>query len=172
MSKDYGDQAVCIRPMALRDLGRVVAIDRESFPTPWPREAFLYEIQPQRNSLCWVAEIDSKTAGKKIIGSIVIWINGDQAHIGTLAVAQRYRQRGIGQYLLAEALLACEGRGVTTVSLEVRETNTKALRLYQKFGFEKVGLREDYYQDTHENALVLTLTTLDKNKLAALANKR
>lgn len=172
MSNDSGDQAICVRPMTLRDLGRVVAIDRESFPTPWPREAFLYEIQPQRNSLCWVAEIDSKTAGKEVVGSIVIWIHGEQAHIGTLAVAQRYRQKGIGQYLLAEALLACEERGVTTVSLEVRETNTKAQQLYQKFGFEEVGIREDYYQDTRENALVLTLKTLDKSKLIALANNK
>lgn len=159
-----------LRPMTLEDLEEVVAIDRASFPTPWPKDAFLYEIKRQRNAICWVAEI-RKPDGKRVLAaSIVIWLIIDEAHIGTLAVKPGYRRQKIAQKLLACSLKEAYQNGACRAMLEVRETNRAAQNLYQKFGFEAVGLRQDYYKDTHEDAVLMTLEKLDPERLARLAD--
>ena len=160
-----------LRPMTLEDLEQVVAIDRDSFPTPWPKDAFLYEIKRQRHAICWVAEINTESDRKGIlVASIVIWLIMDEAHIGTLAVKPGYRRQGIAQELLAASLLEAFQRGAQKAMLEVRENNRGAQNLYRKFGFEPVGLRRDYYKDTHEDAILMTLEKLDPQHLARLAD--
>lgn len=160
---------ITLRPMTLDDLNRVAAIDRASFPTPWPREAFRYELQRNRGSVCWVAETVGNDGGRIVVASIVIWLVGQNAHIGTLAVKPDYRKRGIAQRLLARTLLICLERGAQQATLEVRTSNAAAQQLYQKFGFEEIGIKEDYYKDTHEDALVMRLAFLDEKQLADLA---
>ncbi len=160
---------VSLRPMTLDDVDQVTAIDRASFPTPWPDDAFHYELTRNRSSLCWVAEWAAKENSPEIIASIVIWLVVDEAHIGTLAVNPGYRRYGVAQYLLAKALMACGENGARKALLEVRESNQAAQNLYLKFGFEEVGLRRDYYKDTHEDAVLMTLESLDEGKLADLA---
>jgi ribosomal-protein-alanine N-acetyltransferase len=159
-----------LRPMTLEDLEQVVAIDRASFPSPWPKDAFLYEIKRQQNAICWVAEINKVSGGKGIlVASIVIWLIVDEAHIGTLAVKPGYRRQKIAQELLACSLIEAYQRGAQRAMLEVRESNQGAQNLYRKFGFEPVGLRRDYYKDTHEDAILMTLEKLDPQHLARLA---
>lgn len=159
---------VFLRPMTLSDIDQVVAIDQASFPTPWPEDAFHYELVRNRSSLCWVAEWAVKGNPPEIIASIVVWLVLDEAHIGTLAVKPGFRRRGVAQYLLARVLLACAQRGARQALLEVRESNQAAQNLYHKFGFEKVGLRHGYYKDRHEDAILMTLASLDERKLADL----
>jgi len=160
---------IILRPMTFDDLNRVAAIDRASFPTPWPREAFRYELQRNRGSVCWVAETDSGDGGRIVVASIVIWLVGKNAHIGTLAVKPDHREKGIAQQLVARTLLICSVRGAQQATLEVRTSNTAAQQLYRKFGFESIGIKPDYYKDTHEDALVMRLASLDEEKLADLA---
>jgi ribosomal-protein-alanine N-acetyltransferase len=155
--------------MTLADLDQVELIDQVSFPTPWPRKAFHYELVENRNALCWVAEWIDTDQTPILVASIVIWLVLDEAHIGTLAVRPGYRQRGIAQRLLAQALLESAHSGATHALLEVRVSNHAAQRLYRKFGFTMVGVRKNYYQDTHEDALLMTLVSLDNQKLAQLA---
>ncbi|MDY6866393.1 MAG: ribosomal protein S18-alanine N-acetyltransferase [Chloroflexota bacterium] len=160
---------VSLRPMTLADLDQVVAIDRVSFLTPWPKDAFRYDLVREKNSIFWVAERTALEKPAEIIGSIVIWLVGEKAHIGTLAVKPGYRQCGVAQYLLARALIACAQKGEKQVFLEVRESNWAAQKLYRKFGFEAVGLQRGYYKDTHEDAILMALASLDESKLADLA---
>lgn len=169
MSEMTEKAAVRFRPMTLADLDQVVAIDRVSFPTPWPRDAFLYELKRQRHSICWVAEVDDPDGSRSVAGSIVIWLIMDESHIGTLAVRPSHRGQKIAQKLLAWSLLACYDKGVRQALLEVRESNQAAQKLYRKFGFEAVGLRKNYYKDTHEDAVLMTLAKLDQDELARLA---
>ena len=170
MNEKVDASQIRLRPMALADLDQVEAIDRASFPTPWPKHAFLYELKHQRNSVSWVAEWVPKDGRPAlIVATIVVWLVVDEAHIGTLAVRPGFRTQGIAQYLLAEALLKCSQRGAIMAHLEVRETNTAAQQLYFKFGFKPVGIRQGYYKDTHENAILMTLEPIDVAKLAELA---
>lgn len=152
-----------LRPMTLADLPQVEALDRIAFPTPWPENAFRYELTRNPHAICWVAEQSAQ-----LVGDIVVWLVLDEAHIATLAVPGQLRQRGIGQRLLARALLLCHESGATSAMLEVRESNQAARGLYRKFGFEEVGLRKGYYQDTHEDAILMTLIPLDPDRLARL----
>lgn len=145
-----------IRPMTLADMEAVVSIDRASFTLPWPEHSFRYELVENQASRCWVAELDSENEGRIIVGMIVIWLILDEVHIATIAVAPAQRHLGIGKTLLQTALQECIQRGAVSATLEVREHNENAIRLYQQFGFDVVGRRKRYYSDTHEDALLMT----------------
>ncbi|MDF1520070.1 MAG: ribosomal protein S18-alanine N-acetyltransferase [Brevefilum sp.] len=169
MPENQHQAQLIFRPMTTSDLDQVAAVDRAAFPTPWPKDAFLYEIKRGRNSVCWVAE-QAESGGKiQVVASIVIWLVLDEAHIGTLAVKPGYRGQKIGQKLLALTLLECQQRGARQAMLEVRQSNHAAQALYRKFGFEAVGLRKDYYKDTHEDAVLMTLEAFNSENLAQLA---
>jgi [ribosomal protein S18]-alanine N-acetyltransferase len=104
-----------------------------------------------------------------LVGSIVIWLSKEKAHIATLAVRPGYRQRGIAQKLLSRGLLACSRLGVNQAMLEVRASNQAAQQLYSKFGFDVVGLRPGYYKDTREDGVQMKLAPLQPEKLIDLA---
>lgn len=159
-----------LRPMSLADLDQVEEIDQLSFQMPWPKDAFLYEIKQNPKSLCWVAEREVPDQAPIVVGTIVVWLVLEEAHIGTLAVRPGYRQEGIAQQLLAKALLEAAQSGAEYALLEVRVSNQAAQNLYKKFGFEVVGLRKGYYQDTREDAVLMTLPELHPKKLADLVN--
>lgn len=152
--------ALRIRPMQNADIEQVIAIDQSSFSLPWPKSAFDYEINENPHSLSLVAEISSETAAQRIVGMVVVWLILDEAHIATIAVDHSYRRQGIAQLLIAEAMRQAIPRGAQIATLEVRQTNLAAQQLYQKFGFEIVGRRIRYYQDNHEDALIMTVSNI------------
>lgn len=166
------EQAIRFRPMTLADLSQVEAIESASFPTPWPREAFIDGLTRTGATLCWVADKGRVDGRSLVIGSIVIWIVHDLAHIGTFAIRPGFRRQGIGQKLLAKALLACVEVGVKKAILEVRASNVPAQKLYDQFGFYIAGLKPGYYADTQEDGLLLELAPLDPVKLSELAESR
>jgi ribosomal-protein-alanine N-acetyltransferase len=159
-----------IRPMQLADLEYVHAIDVLSFTMPWPASAFHYELVENPNSQLWVAEVDTGENKPQIIGAIVTWLILDEAHIATLAVHPEHRERGVGSWLVAVALEAAIHAGALSATLEVREGNQVARRLYRRFNFKIVGRRLNYYQDNHEDALLMTLHSLDNIYLQWLEN--
>jgi ribosomal-protein-alanine N-acetyltransferase len=154
--------------MNIADLPQVEALDRICFRTPWPEGSFRYELRPDSNSICLVAESDEAEAEPQIIGMVVVWLIADVAEVATLAVAPQERGRGIARKLLASALQLAWQAGACKSILEVRVSNTAALHLYYGFGYQAVGLRPGYYEDTHEDALLLTLDPLDLLALQAL----
>jgi [ribosomal protein S18]-alanine N-acetyltransferase len=168
MSETPEGSGLVLREMTLADLDQVEAIDQASFPTPWPKQAFQYELTRNQNALCWVAEWVEPNHQPILVAATVVWLILDEAHISTLAVHPGYRQRGIAQRLLAKVLLACAQAGAAQAYLEVRANNHPAQSLYRKFGFEPVGMRKGYYQDTGEDAVLMTLADFDPVKLAEL----
>jgi ribosomal-protein-alanine N-acetyltransferase len=168
MSGQAQEVPVILRPMELTDLPQVEALDKQAFPTPWPENAFRYELTRNPHSICWVAELPSIGRQTRIIGSVVVWLVVDEAHIASLAVDKAFQQHGIGRQLMARALLLCLEGGARLAMLEVREGNLAAQKLYRKFGFEVVGARKAYYQDTNEDAILMTLSSLDYEELAGL----
>ncbi len=136
--------------MTLDDLDEVLAIERASFATPWSRAAFRYELTKNRVARCLVVR-----AGHEVVGYICLWEIGHEIHITNLAVHPRVRRQGIARTLLGAVLEEARRGGVAQAFLEVRPTNTGALGLYRRFGFEVIGRRKGYYFDTGEDALVM-----------------
>jgi ribosomal-protein-alanine N-acetyltransferase len=144
------DQELTAGPMAVSDLDQVLDIERASFPTPWTRAAFCYEIEQNKVARCTVLR-----GRRGIVGYLCLWEIGHEIHITNLAVHPEWRRRGVARQLLGAALIEGVARGVTLAFLEVRPSNTRALALYESLGFQVIGRRNGYYFDTGEDALVM-----------------
>ncbi len=154
--------------MTLEDLESVVRLDQASFTLPWPERSFRFEITENEASRCWVAEILDEENQPTLVGMIVLWLIVDEVHIATFAVDPHYRRHGIARRLLAYTLLDASQSGGQKAFLEVRKGNLAARNLYQKFGFEEVGVRKKYYQDNSEDAVMMNLEKLEINLLESL----
>lgn len=139
---------VIVRPMTRSDLTDVLAIERVAFPSPWTLATFAGLLR-RSNTRLWVAE------SEEVAGYAVVWVVGDQAELGNLAVAPSWRRKGVGARLLEVVLEAMAAAGVRELFLEVRESNGDAQRLYGRHGFRQVGRRAGYYSTPKEDALVL-----------------
>ena len=149
-----------IRKMTVDDIPAVVDLDQKSFSLPWPERSFRFELTDNPASRCWVAEVDGK-----VVGMIVVWLIVDEAHVATLATHPDYRRQGIGRRLLAHALRHIMQDGARSSFLEVRESNLAAQEMYRKFGYEVTGRRRRYYRDNDEDAILMSLDSLDAERL-------
>ena len=140
---------VHLRGMRGSDIEQVSKVERRSFPTPWSTHAYVTEIA--NPSACYLVA----TVGDQVVGYGGVWVIMDEAHITTLAVDPEYRGHKIGERLLCELLREAERRGASRATLEVRETNEFAKRLYKKYGFDWVAQRKGYYSDNNENADIM-----------------
>lgn len=155
-----------LRPMQVADIPRVMAIEREVFPSPWPAHAYRYELTQNTLSHCYVLEMEDE-----LVGYGCMWLVVDEAHVSTLAVAPSQRGRGLGELVLLALLREAIALEALTATLEVRVSNQTAQALYAKYGFEVVGWRKRYYVDNQEDALIMTVDPLDEayqGRLAAL----
>jgi ribosomal-protein-alanine N-acetyltransferase len=141
--------------MAVDDLAGVQRIERASFRTPWPAQAYRQELESNRLAQYLVALL-----GDEIVGYGGIWLMVDEAHVTTFAVDPRYRRRRIGERLLLALLDLALAREAREATLEVRLSNLPARRLYEKYGFRPVGIRPRYYSDNGEDALIMTTEPL------------
>lgn len=135
------------------DLTEIMAIERESFPSPWTAGMFRKELE-SAHSWCLCVRINS--TGKNVVAAyIIFWLIADEAHLHNLAVKKEYRGKGLA-FNLMEAMkeIAVKNQAIAQ-TLEVRESNTEAIKLYQKCGFVVKGTRPLYYTDTHEDALIM-----------------
>jgi ribosomal-protein-alanine N-acetyltransferase len=141
---------VTIERMREEDIPRVVQIERASFPTPWPPDAYRREIRENRSACYLVAR-----RGEEIVGYAGMWVILEEAHITTIAVDPQWRGQKIGERLLVALIDAARERGAKWVTLEVRKSNHIAQRLYRKYGFREVHVRRGYYTDNGEDALIM-----------------
>lgn len=116
----------------------------------WSKESFYNELA---NNLAYYYCI--KDEQNKILAYIGFWLIIDEAHITTLAVHPDYRKQQLAQILLVQMINICYKNMVKYITLEVRESNLPAILLYEKFQFESIGMRKNYYQDNGENALIM-----------------
>jgi len=136
--------------MRLDQLDDIVNIENESFPTPWSRDAFVYDLTKNELAHYWTLTLDGI-----IIGYAGIWLVGNIAHITTICVSERFRKKGVGKWLLLKVMDIGSNLGAQRFTLEVSETNEVALSLYKSVGFREVGRRVNYYQEIGEDALVM-----------------
>ncbi len=149
---------VTIRHADLADLDCIVRIEAQSFPTPWSRSLLSTELR-QPGSIYLVAVL-----GGVVAGFIGLWHVMDHGHICTLAVDPDARGQGLGELLVLAALDAAVGVGSDVVHLEYRVGNAPAAALYEKLGFERVGLRKGYYSDTGEDAILASVRQLSTDE--------
>lgn len=142
-----------VEPLRASDLDEVLAIERVSFPSPWSRGAFLYELEQNPMARCWVAR--GSEPAPSVLGYLCLWEIPPEIHITNVAVHPEWRRRGIGRALLGAILDDARRRLLTVALLEVRPTNAGARQLYEALGFHVVGRRRGYYFDTGEDALLM-----------------
>jgi [ribosomal protein S18]-alanine N-acetyltransferase len=148
--------SVTFRKMTIDDLEQVVAIDQMAFGLPWPARSFQFELTDNPASRCWVADLDGL-----VIGMVVAWLIVDEIHIATIAIHPDFRKQGFGEKLLLHVLRSAKADGAVSSFLEVREGNDAAIKMYRKFGYIESGRREGYYKDNGEDAILMTLASLD-----------
>ncbi len=144
-----------IRPLSEDDIDAICAIENASFSNPWTRKMFLAELNFQGFHFSRVAEDE---ASGQLVGYNFFWIvPEDEVQIANIAVHPDHRRQGIAQLLIDDAIQEGKVRNVTSVSLEVRESNLPARKFYEKLGFKQVGNRPNYYNHPKEDALILRL---------------
>ena len=165
------------RPMEPGDIPSVVAIDRLSFPTPWPPSAYAYELNYAKDSRYYVLLRPStpgsapaepkwrhwlrRSAGVfrdsgNIIGYLGVRRKKGSFHISTIAVHPDWRCKGLGEYLLLLIIEQGLEQKAPRITLEVRASNSVAQNLYRKFGFRFTGTHGGYYRDG-EDAWLMAL---------------
>ncbi|MBW1785578.1 MAG: ribosomal protein S18-alanine N-acetyltransferase [Deltaproteobacteria bacterium] len=130
----------------------ILAIERASFPSPWGPSAFQGEAGNDVSNF-WVLLLDGETAAY-----VCFWMFLDEIHLLSLAVHPGRRRMGLGRHLMDRMIALGLASGVEKVWLEVRPSNTPARELYHKYGFRGEGRRQGYYDDTREDALIMTLS--------------
>lgn len=138
-----------VRAMALNDVPRVHEIECVCFRSPWSINALRGEL---RNDAAHYKVLESDG---EIVGYAGMWVLFDEAHITNVAVMPEYRGRGLGEGLMLAMMGEAVQKGATSMTLEVREGNQAAQKLYARLGFHQNGYRPRYYDDTGEGALLL-----------------
>ncbi len=146
-------EGIMIRDMNGHDLSDVHALETGCDPMPWSVNALQYEID-NKESILKVAIRDNNVIGYMCIRTLL-----DITHVMKINVLPEYRRIGIGSALLIESLkkLSSLKSDVKHVTLEVRASNSAAIKLYNKFGFSKAGVRKNYYRNPSEDGLVMQL---------------
>ena len=138
------------RKMTVEDIDRVFEIESQSFKTPWSKESFYTEVKENTLATYLVLTLDDA-----VIGFGGMWLIMDEIHITNVAVAPEHRGQGYSKTLITDMIRYAKEKGFQHMTLEVRVSNAVAISLYEKFGFEGVGVRPKYYVDTGEDALVM-----------------
>lgn len=144
-----------LRRMRPADIDEVMEIERLSYPVPWPRRMVDAELA-RHDGVCLVAEL-----GGAIVGYILVALQFDVWHILNVTVGPPHRGRRIGQALIAAAMRIGARTDHNGYTLEVRVSNAAAIRLYERMGFTRHGVRRRYYSDNGEDALVMWLLPPD-----------
>lgn len=133
--------------MTVEDAPYLAELDIKCFAVPWSEKSFREECE-NPHATYFVAKIDGK-----IVGYGGVWIVADEAQITNIAVHPDYRKKKIASEILEEILSLSQD--AERIILEVRESNVPAIGLYEKYGFEKAGIRKNFYHSPVENGITM-----------------
>ncbi|MEW6668880.1 MAG: ribosomal protein S18-alanine N-acetyltransferase [Thermodesulfobacteriota bacterium] len=145
-------------------LDAIMEIERLSFPTPWSRNAFVQELKNPVSHLWALLE------GGALLGYMCFWMFDSEIQLINVAVHPEKRGRGLGLFLMEKMIETGVANGMHKIWLEVRTSNLRAQRLYDKLGFVTVGRRRLYYRDTNEDAIVMSLSLAERPTIRKVAN--
>jgi ribosomal-protein-alanine N-acetyltransferase len=146
------EPAIELQPMAESDLPAVMAIENAIYPFPWTEGNF-------RDSLAAGYSCSTLVRKGELVGYAVLMLAADEAHLLNLSIALPWQRQGFGGLSLQRLCELARTQGARLIYLEVRPSNAAGLRLYERHGFRRVGLRRAYYPapDGREDALILSL---------------
>ena len=139
-----------IVPMSREHVDQVAALERECFSMPWS-ETQLSDALYDDNACFLVAEDDEGN----VIGYAGLSTVLDEGYINNIAVEEAARKHGVASALL-DTFCRFAGVNLAFLTLEVRKSNAAAIGLYEKYGFEQVGVRPGFYQRPREDAVIIT----------------
>ena len=143
-----------IRRMAAEDIPEVLAIASDALLTPWTERMFVKELRLSfsRNYVALSGPGATGTAA----GFITFWVIADEVQLHGMAVRRDLRRRGVASRLFLTMIREALDQGAGTGTLEVRQANEPARKLYEKFGWRVTARRPSYYHDTGEDALIMS----------------
>lgn len=158
---DYADSATIV--------SQIAKIEADLFGSGcWNKNMILQELQaPMR---AYYADVDLNT--DTVAGYAGFWFDGDDAQIMTIGVAKEYQKRGIASNLLKTMIENAKSIGAKRMLLEVKVNNNSALKLYEKFGFTKMGLRKRYYMPEGIDAYTMCAQIDDLEDLENLKSSK
>ncbi len=144
-----------LRLMQLTDLPQVLEVEKRAYTFPW--SARLFEDCLQVGYLCWVLEVEQQLAGYGLM-----MLAAGEAHVLNLCVDPQFQGQGYGRKILEHLLVCAQKNKAEEVFLEVRVSNLVAIALYDKAGFNQIGIRKNYYQhgQVKEDAIMLAKSLL------------
>ena len=146
------DSRLIIRKMRESDLESVYEVEKQAHVQPWSMKVLSECFHS--DYLCFVA-----TKGVPVCGHIILSTILDESHLLNVCVSLEHQGKGVGYNLIYEAIFQVSRVGAKKMFLEVRRSNIAAIGLYKSLGFVEIGVRADYYRDSHlkEDALVFAL---------------
>lgn len=152
MSAILANRGAGIRPLTGADLDAVMEIEIRAYDFPWTQSIFRDCLRV--GYCCWCCENEGIIQGYGVMSAAA-----GESHILNLTVHPESQRQGIGSKLLKHFLQLARRHGADTIMLEVRPSNRKAINLYEKLGFNEIGVRRNYYpaEDGREDALMLAL---------------
>lgn len=149
---------ITIDYMTEDNLHDVWMVESSSFSHPWSEQSFKDELK-NKAAKYLVAYSDMQ-----VTGYVGMWEICGQCDITNIAVMPEFRRMGIGRKLLLSLIEYCQINSLSPITLEVRKTNTPAINLYRGMGFKDIGFRKKYYQDTGEDAIIMSYDVLNKTE--------
>jgi len=136
-------------PFNENHINEVLYISTLSFITPWTRDSIEKELENK------FARYVVAVKDNLVVGYGGVWLILDEGHITNIAVHPEYRGIGVGNAILEALIEICKIEQITSMTLEVRKSNTIAQNLYKKYGFLEEGIRKNYYTDTKEDGVIM-----------------
>lgn len=139
-----------IEKMTADHIKAAAEIEKKCFVHPWSEQSLESEMNGE-NSIFLIA-----SEGEVPIGYVGLSVVLDEGYMGNLAVVEDYRRKGVGRALMKELIDKSKEQKLAFITLEVRPSNTPAVKLYESLGFKEAGRRKNYYKEPTEDALLLT----------------
>jgi len=141
-------EKITIRKMNIEDIP-AVEIEQSIFSIPWSEKSFKDSLESENTNFVVALCND------EIVGYIGMYVFGEEADISNVAVSLKHRRKHIAQNMLDYIFDWSQNKKIKNLTLEVRETNVPAIKLYEKNGFKEAGIRKDYYEKPKENAVIM-----------------
>ncbi len=153
--------AIAISTVVLSDIPQILEIENDCQPEPWTERAFLEEIDKAHSQLLVARQATGASIpgspSQDVAGYVCFWSVAGEIQVLDIVVRRDLRRRGIGRKLIETAVQAGREQNAGCVTLEVRESNIAARKLYETLGFRIVGQRPNYYAVTKESAILMEL---------------
>ncbi|MBS1702365.1 MAG: ribosomal protein S18-alanine N-acetyltransferase [Armatimonadetes bacterium] len=141
-------------PLDKTHIPRILEIEHVTHSAPWSQKSFENELE-HKYGVFLVGLVDGDVGA---YGGV--WILVDEAHVTNVVVCEHLRNQGIGRKLMIELLTRAREKGAVCATLEVRASNVGAIHLYETLGFVQSTVRNKYYPDNQEDAVVMMLNDL------------